>query len=144
MRPKATISSGNGPADVKGRKVYDPRLDTADGAHPTNASYIAWSEDGERLAGIIIRETGSLGVRVFPSIHRFLAEREEKEVEVELAGRAHRARVKVSRLEKEIISIKAEYEDCRRIAQAAGLPLREISQKVEEAGRRAFNMCHPF
>ena len=105
---------------------------------------IARSEDSERLAGIIIRETGSLGVRVFPSIHRFLAEREEKEVEVELAGRAHRARVKVSRLGKEIISVKAEYEDCRRIAQAAGLPLREVSQKVEEAGRRAFNMCHPF
>lgn len=105
---------------------------------------IARGDDGERLAGIIIRETGSLGVRIFPSIHRFLAEREENEVEIELAGRAHRARVKVSRLDKEIISIKAEYEDCRRIAQAAGLPLREVCQKVEEAGRRAFTMCHPF
>ncbi len=102
------------------------------------------AEDSERLAGIIIRETGSLGVRVFPSIHRFLAEREEIVVEVELAGQAHQARLKVSRLEGEMISLKPEYEDCRRIAEKTGLALREVREKVEEAGRLAFHKCHPF
>ncbi len=102
------------------------------------------AEDSERLAGIIIRETGSLGVRVFPSIHRFLAEREEIVVEVELAGQAHQARLKASRLEGEMISLKPEYEDCRRIAEKTGLALREVREKVEEAGRLAFHKCHPF
>ena len=32
-------------AMVKGRTVYDPRLDTAPGAHPTTSTYIAWSEN---------------------------------------------------------------------------------------------------
>ncbi|MDD1738009.1 MAG: nickel pincer cofactor biosynthesis protein LarC [Methanothrix sp.] len=105
---------------------------------------IARAEDGERLAGIIIRETGSLGVRVFPGIHRFLAEREETEVAVELAGEAHRSRIKVSRLDGAIISLKPEYEDCKRIAEATGLPLREVSQKVKEAGQKAFNTRHPL
>lgn len=105
---------------------------------------IARAEDGERLAGIIIRETGSLGVRVFPGIHRFLAEREETEVAVELAGEAHRSRIKVSRLDGAIISLKPEYEDCKKIAEATGLPLREVSQKVKEAGQKAFDTRHPL
>lgn len=105
---------------------------------------IARAEDSERLAGIIIRETGSLGVRVFPSIHRFLAEREEIVVEVDLAGQVHKARLKASRLNEELISLKPEYEDCRRIAEKTGLALREVREKVEEAGRQAFHTCHPF
>ena len=105
---------------------------------------IARAGDGERLAGIIIRETGSLGVRVFPGIHRFLAEREETQVAVELDGEAHRSRIKVSRLDGAIISLKPEYEDCKRIAEATGLPLREVSQKVQEAGQKAFNTRHPL
>lgn len=105
---------------------------------------IARAEDGEKVARIIIVETGSLGVRVFPSIHRFLAQREEIEVDVELTGKVHRARVKVSRLGEEIISLKPEYEDCKQIAEETGLALREVSKKVEEAGRQAFKTCHPF
>ena len=30
-------------AIVKGRKIYDPRLDSTAGANPTNSSYIAYS-----------------------------------------------------------------------------------------------------
>ncbi|MGB7571073.1 MAG: nickel pincer cofactor biosynthesis protein LarC [Methanothrix sp.] len=105
---------------------------------------ISRAEDGERLAGIIIRETGSLGVRVFPGIHRFLAEREETQVAVELDGEAHRSRIKVSRLDGAIISLKPEFEDCKRIAEATGLPLREVSQVVKEAGQKAFNTRHPL
>ncbi|MGB7545725.1 MAG: nickel pincer cofactor biosynthesis protein LarC, partial [Methanothrix sp.] len=105
---------------------------------------IARAGDGERLAGIIIRETGSLGVRVFPGIHRFLAEREETWVAVELNGEAHRSRIKVSRLDGAIISLKPEYEDCKRIAEATGLPLREVSQMLKEAGQKAFNTRHPL
>ena len=43
---------------------------------------IAQHDEMELLARIMIRETGSLGVRVFPSIHRFLAERELISVQV--------------------------------------------------------------
>lgn len=32
-------------AMVKGKKCYDPRLDSSPGANPTNASYIAWTEN---------------------------------------------------------------------------------------------------
>lgn len=106
---------------------------------------IARHEDEEHLAKIIILETGSLGVRVFPSLHRFLAEREVRAIDVELSGRIYRAGVKISRLDGEIIAVKPEYEDCKRIAKEADLPLRSVSKKVEEAGWQAAALpCHPL
>ena len=94
-------------------------------------------EDMSRLAGVIVRETGSLGVRVFPSLHRFVAEREEKTVNLNLEGVAYSAAVKISRMDGSLINVKAEYEDCKRIAKEAGMPLRMIIKKVEELGWRA-------
>lgn len=40
---------------VKGKKVYDPRLDTSPGANPTNPSYIAWSDNSVLCAADYMR-----------------------------------------------------------------------------------------
>jgi hypothetical protein len=98
---------------------------------------IARHEETELLAGIIIRETGSLGVRIFPSVHRLIAEREQRSVQVEVGGQIFPAQVKVSRMEGKIISVKPEYENCKRIAEDSGLPLRTVIKKVGEAGWQA-------
>jgi uncharacterized protein (TIGR00299 family) protein len=95
---------------------------------------ISRSEDMQHLSRVMIRETGSLGVRIFPSIHRLVATREQRDVQVDISGRVHRARVKESRLDGELLSIKPEYEDCRRISSETGLPLRMVIKKVEEEG----------
>ncbi len=93
---------------------------------------IARKEDIDRLARIVMRETGSLGIRVFPSLHRFVARREERTIEVEIGERTFSVRMKVSLLGDEKIQIKAEHDDCRRIASEVGLPLREVSRRAEE------------
>jgi len=98
---------------------------------------IAQHDEMELLARIMIRETGSLGVRVFPSIHRFLAERELISVQVEIGGQIFPAQVKVSRMDGKLISAKPEYEDCKRIADETDLPLRMVIKKVDEAGWQA-------
>ncbi len=95
---------------------------------------IARAEETELLARIMIRETGSLGVRVFPSIHRMVAEREQRHLQVEICGRIYSARVKVSRMDGELLGVKPEYEDCKRIAEETNQPLRMAIKKVEEAG----------
>jgi uncharacterized protein (TIGR00299 family) protein len=100
---------------------------------------IARAEDTELLAKVMIRETGSLGVRVFPSVHRLVAEREQRNVQVEICGRISSAGVKVSRMDGELLSVKPEYEDCKRIADETNQPLRTVIKKVEEAGWRAAN-----
>ncbi len=99
---------------------------------------IARSDDIERLSRLIMLETGSLGLRVFPSIHRYIAEREEIEIAVVINGISYRSSAKVSKLGGDILSIKPEYEDCRKIAIEAKLPLRTIIKKVEEEGWRSF------
>jgi uncharacterized protein (DUF111 family) len=52
-------------------------------------------------------------------------------------GTNYIARVKVSRRDQEILSIKPEYEDCKRIAEETAHPLRAIMKKVEEAEQRS-------
>lgn len=98
---------------------------------------LARHEEMESLARIIVKETGSLGVRVFPSLHRFVAEREILSVGLEISGQCYNAGIKVSRMDGNLLNIKAEYEDCIRIAEETGLPLRLVIKKVEEAGWRA-------
>ena len=95
---------------------------------------IARSEDMQQLSRVMIIETGSLGVRIFPSIHRLVAAREVRDVQVDIGGRVYRAQVKESRLDGELLSIKPEYEDCRKIACETGQPLRMVIKKVEEEG----------
>ncbi len=97
---------------------------------------IARREEMDRLARIVMRETGSLGIRIFPSLHRFVARREERTIEVEIEGQVFPVRVKVSLFGDERIQIKAEHEDCRRIASEVGLPLREVSRRAEERAWR--------
>ncbi len=98
---------------------------------------IAMNDDIERLSRLIMLETGSLGLRVFPSIHRYVAEREEIAVVVVINGVSYRSSAKVSRLGGDILNIKPEYEDCRKIATETKLPLRTIIKKVEEEGWRS-------
>ena len=98
---------------------------------------IARAEDTKLLAKVMIRETGSLGVRVFPSIHRLVAEREQRDVPVEICGHIYSVPVKVSRLDGELLSVKPEYEDCKRIADETDQPLRMVIKRVEEAGWQA-------
>jgi len=78
---------------------------------------IARPEDQERLAEVIFAETSTLGLRVYRAERRVRARRT---VEVEIPE--GKVRIKVS----EDGRFAPEYEDCRRLAQASGKPLRDI------------------
>ena len=98
---------------------------------------IARQDDTEKLSRLIMKETGSLGVRVFPSVHRYVANREQRTVTVEINGSLFQASVKVSQLGDAILNIKPEFDDCKNIAEKTGLPLRAVIKKVEEEGRKS-------
>jgi uncharacterized protein (TIGR00299 family) protein len=94
----------------------------------------------EKVSRLIIRESGSLGIRIFPSLHRFVAEREYKTIDVEISGSVFKTSVKASKVDNELMNIKPEYEECQKIAAETGLPLREVIRKVDEAARKAFGI----
>ena len=82
---------------------------------------LAGSEDRERLARLLMRETGALGVR-HRGVGRTVAER--RVVEVELPYGA--CRVKVGSLDGEEFVPSPEHEDALRLARENGLPLPRI------------------
>lgn len=97
---------------------------------------IARQDDIESLSRLIMLQTGSLGIRIFPSLHRYIAERELKSVTVKINGSLYQGSIKVSRLGDDIINIKPEFEDCKKIALKTGIPLKAVIKKVEEEGWR--------
>jgi hypothetical protein len=91
-------------------------------------------KEGE-LAEVLMRETGSLGVRVSTDQMRYAAKREVRKVKISLPGYEGSARVKISILGGSR-HLKAEYEDAKRIAKATHLPLKDVIKKIETQGRK--------
>jgi len=89
------------------------------------------SVDRENLARLLMRETGTLGVRHY-SVGRMVAERRWVEVELPYG----RCRVKVGSLDGEDFTVAPEYEDAARLAEKTGLPLPRVYDEVRAAFTR--------
>lgn len=89
-------------------------------------SVLCGADREDAIAGVLLRETSTLGVRVSP-VSRHEAQRESFAFESSLGAAA----VKVKRLQGEAPRVAPEYEACRRIAEARGLPLAEVYRIVE-------------
>ncbi|NOQ33105.1 MAG: nickel pincer cofactor biosynthesis protein LarC [Methanosarcinales archaeon] len=92
---------------------------------------IAKPGDSARIARRIIEETGSLGVRISTTKHRLIAKREMDSVRIEIDGTEWDAAVKIATDESDcILSISAEFEDAKAIAQKTGVPVREVMRRI--------------
>jgi pyridinium-3,5-bisthiocarboxylic acid mononucleotide nickel chelatase len=89
------------------------------GAHKVCA--LVSSGDRERLARLLMRESGTLGVRHL-RVGRAVAERRTVEVELPYG----RCRVKVGSLDGEDFVAAPEYSDAVRLAEETGLPLPRV------------------
>jgi len=85
----------------------------------------------EPVLKVLFAETTTLGVRVQEVARRLLA-RELTEV----ATRFGPVRVKVAKAAGRSLKARPEYQDCKRIAEQTGLPLRNVVREVERALRR--------
>ena len=82
---------------------------------------LAEGRDRERLARLLMRETGTLGVRHHP-VGRTVAERRVVEVELSYG----RCRLKVGSLDGEDFIVAPEHTDAARLAERSGLPLPRV------------------
>ncbi len=93
-------------------------------------------ENVNRLTMLLMEETGTLGVRMYPSKRHILA-RNVTPMEIKLEGLEEVVRVKVSRnREGKVIQVKPEYDDVKSLAEKTGRTLREIMSLVSEKARR--------
>lgn len=79
----------------------------------------------DAMLNTIFRETTSIGVRI-REVGRKKLTREIQEVQTPYGA----VRLKISKHDKEILTITPEYEDCKKIAEEKNIPLKQI---IEEA-----------
>ncbi len=80
-----------------------------------------------RLAQLILRETTTFGLRRI-AVEKTALQREERTVTTSLGD----VRVKTAFLEGRALKSKPEYEDCKRIAEEKGMPLREVYKRLAQ------------
>ena len=97
------------------------------------ACALALSGDRERLARLLMRETGTLGVRHHP-VGRTVAGRRHVVVDLPYG----KCRVKVGSIDGEDFVAAPEYADAARLAGESGLPL----PRVYEDARAAYENRH--
>jgi len=80
----------------------------------------------DELARLVLTETTSAGIRYYPA-RRLKLERAEEERPTSLGN----VRVKVFRNAAGVLRVAPEFEECRRLAIALGLPLLKVYQTIE-------------
>lgn len=85
-------------------------------------SFLCRPEQYDQLAGLVMTETGTLGIR-----HRLVQRTvQQRQVEERLT------RYGVVRFKVSAQGVKPEYDDCCRIARQQGLPLKDVQRRLQE------------
>ena len=92
---------------------------------------ISRKENREELIDTIFKETGSLGIRIAPNMHRGIAKREFEKQTFEIDGKEYEVTFKIGYVNGNIISKRPEYEDLRKIAEDSGLALRKVKEMIK-------------
>jgi pyridinium-3,5-bisthiocarboxylic acid mononucleotide nickel chelatase len=95
----------------------------------TLVTVLAAPGDSERIAGLVLQETTTLGVRLIHA-RRTILRRETFPVDTEYGT----VRVKRAFLPNGSVRCSPEYEDCRRLARERGVPLVEVFAAALAAG----------
>jgi uncharacterized protein (DUF111 family) len=95
------------------------------------------------IAEILARELGTLGIRESPMVHRFIAEREVRDVGVTIRGSRRKIPVKFGRLnDGSLFTVKPEFEAARAWADELGIPVRDVLLSATKAGWRSVTVRH--
>lgn len=95
-------------------------------------------KDVKHLSEVLMKETGTLGVRVY-FCERHITTRESHTIELIVNGKKEQVKVKISKNTKgEIIRLKPEFEDLKTLAAKTNQPLRELSEAIIAKARETF------
>jgi pyridinium-3,5-bisthiocarboxylic acid mononucleotide nickel chelatase len=120
--------------EAGGRDVYMTPIYMKKNRPGTQLSIIAKAEDESRLAGLLLSETSTFGVRV-QKIHRYEAERQIRMVATPYGNLP----VKLKILQGKPVSAAPEYEACAQMAVQTGLPIHQVYQAALEAGLKSIH-----
>ena len=97
-------------------------------------SILVSAESLEQIVLTVLKETSSLGLRYYP-VKRKIALR--RFIDTELADGT--VAVKIATYNEEMVNIAPEYEECRKIADKTGKPLKKVMQEAIKKAEEDLN-----
>ncbi|MBI5787794.1 MAG: nickel pincer cofactor biosynthesis protein LarC [Candidatus Schekmanbacteria bacterium] len=91
----------------------------------------------QKLAHLILQETTTIGLRI-SQVQKMMLTRQIKNIETPWGT----VTVKICRLPNQKVKFKAEYEDCKKIAQTEGICLQEVYRQVQILAEK--QLVHDF
>ena len=98
---------------------------------------IARNNDVEHLLKILMKETGTLGVRILPYIHRGVSRREIVTFNVNINNKEYESHYKLGYVDEELIKCSPEYDDVKRISKDCGLSIKDVQLLLEEEYKKS-------
>jgi uncharacterized protein (DUF111 family) len=95
---------------------------------------VCGEESVERFARIVVRETGTLGVKT-AVYTRLIVPRTETRLPVSIGGRVRKLSFKIADLGDGSIRVKPETAQAERVATESGIPLREVLESASSQAR---------
>lgn len=96
-------------------------------------------QDSDNVARVLMKETGTLGVRVIPVKHRYITDRRMEKVTLSIGSGSFDVPIKIAYDRTgEILNMSAEYDDCTRISEKVKLPLKEVMRRAENEAWERF------
>lgn len=92
---------------------------------------IAKNNDVEHLCDVLMKETGTLGIRILPEIHRSVAKREIVTKKVNINSSEYEVHFKVGYIRDNLITCRPEYEDVKLISQQTGIPVKDLENYLK-------------
>ncbi len=83
----------------------------------------------EKLSKILIKESGTLGVRIFRAEKRHVAERKILKRKIKIKNREFEVRYKIS-VENDVKHYKPEFDDIKKIAEELKLPFKDVYREA--------------
>jgi uncharacterized protein (DUF111 family) len=85
----------------------------------------------DAVSQLVFRESTTLGLRYHP-VYRRMLDREHRTVSTPWGD----VRVKLGKLDGEVLNVAPEFEDCKQVADAANAPLKSVWQEALASARR--------
>ncbi len=102
----------------------------------TKLTVLAHPQNKEKIEYCIISETTTFGVR-FYKVKRKKLSREFLTINTQYG----QVRMKLGKLGDEVVKAACEYEDCKRLAEKNGVPIKLVYQAAEENYWKAVRLC---
>lgn len=93
---------------------------------------ISRTENAEHLVQVLMEETGTLGVRMLPHVHRGVAIRENVIHNIEINGNVEKIRFKIGEINGKIIKCSPEYDDLKKLSLKTQIPIKDLKDYIEQ------------